>query len=179
MIRADAMPPRYGHPISYFKTAYGMILLREDILGPDRFDPAFRKFIRDWAYRHPTPSDFFRAMASEGGEDLDWFWRGWFFETWPLDMAVVGVTYPGGDPSKGAAIEVANDGQLVLPATLRITFVDGSTRDVRLPAETWIQSGAHTVNLDSTQPIRSVALDPAHRLPARDRTKMTWTAPGG
>ena len=57
-----------------------MVLLREDILGPDRFDPAFRKFIRDWAYRHRTPSDFFRAMESEGGEDLDWFWRGWFFE---------------------------------------------------------------------------------------------------
>jgi hypothetical protein len=177
MIRADAMPPRYGHPISYFKTAYGLVLLREDVLGPDRFDPAFRKFIRDWAYKHPTPSDFFRAMASEGGEDLDWFWRGWFFESWPLDMAITSVSYEGGDPAKGAKIDVANMGQLVAPATLRVVFADGSTRDIRMPAETWIQSGAHTFALDSTQPIKSAVLDPDHRLPARDRTKMSWAAP--
>jgi hypothetical protein len=177
MIRADAMPGRHGHPVSYFKTAYGLVLLREDILGPDRFDPAFRKFIRDWAYKHPTPSDFFRAMASEGGEDLDWFWRGWFFNQWPLDMAVTGVSYEGGDPTKGAKIDVVNAGQLVAPATLRVTFADGSTRDVRLPAETWIQSGAHTVTLDSSQPVKSAVLDPDHRLPARDRTKMSWTTP--
>jgi hypothetical protein len=177
MIRADAMPPRYGHPISYFKTAYGLVLLREDILGPDRFDPAFRKFIRDWAYKHPTPSDFFREMASEGGEDLDWFWRGWFFERWPLDMAITDVSYEGGDPAKGAKIDVANMGQLVAPATLRVVFADGSTRDIRMPAETWIQSGAHSFALDSTQPIKSAVLDPDRRLPARDRTKMSWTAP--
>ncbi|HLK25328.1 MAG TPA: M1 family metallopeptidase [Caulobacteraceae bacterium] len=177
MIRGDVMPIRYGHPISYFKTAYGLVLLREDILGPDRFDGAFRKFIRDWAYKHPTPSDFFRAMASEGGEDLDWFWRGWFFESWPLDMAVTGVTYPGGSAAKGASIDIANYGQLILPATLRATFADGSTRDVRVPAETWIQSGNRSIPLDSTQPLRSVVLDPDHRLPARDRAKMTWTPP--
>ena len=59
-----------GHPVSYFKSALGLVLLREQILGPERFDPAFRKFIRDWAYKHPSPSDFFRAMESEGGEDL-------------------------------------------------------------------------------------------------------------
>ncbi|HXQ10989.1 MAG TPA: M1 family metallopeptidase [Caulobacteraceae bacterium] len=177
MVRADVMPARYGHPISYFKTAYGLVLLREDILGPDRFDPAFRKFIRDWAYKHPTPSDFFRAMASEGGEDLDWFWRGWFFEQWPLDMAITNVGYEGGDPAKGAKIDVANLGQLVAPATLRVVFADGASRDIRMPAETWIQSGAQTVALDSTQPIKSAVLDPDHRLPARDRTKMSWTAP--
>ncbi|HEY5008461.1 MAG TPA: M1 family metallopeptidase, partial [Caulobacteraceae bacterium] len=93
MTRPVVIPGQYGHPISYFKTAYGMILLREDILGPDRFDPAFRKFIRDWAYKHPKPADFFRAMESEGGEDLSWFWRGWFYNNWPHDLAVDGVSY--------------------------------------------------------------------------------------
>ena len=176
MIRGDAMPGRYGHPVSYFKTAFGLRLLREDILGPERFDTAFRKFIRDWAYKHPTPSDFFRAMASEGGEDLDWFWRGWFFERWPLDMAITGIGYEGGDPATGAHVDLMNMGQLVAPATLRVVFADGSTRDIHLPAETWIQSGAHSVALDSTQPIKSAVLDPDHRLPAADRSKMSWTA---
>ena len=65
-----------------------MTLLREQILGPERFDWAFRKYISDWAYKHPSPSDFFRAMESEGGEDLAYFWRGWYMNNWTLDMAV-------------------------------------------------------------------------------------------
>ena len=56
--------------------------------GPDRFDWAFRKYIRDWAYKHPSPSDFFREMQSEGGEDLGWFWRGWYLNNWKYDVAV-------------------------------------------------------------------------------------------
>jgi hypothetical protein len=67
MTRADSIPFTYSHPVSYFKTAFGIVLLREDILGPERFDPAFRKFIRDWAYKHPQPSDFFRAIDSVNG----------------------------------------------------------------------------------------------------------------
>jgi Peptidase family M1 domain len=178
MTRADAMPGRYGHPIFYFKTAYGLILLREDIMGPERFDQAFRKFIRDWAYKHPQPADFFRAMESEGGEDLSWFWRGWFYENWSLDLAVDGVTYVGGDPAKGAQVAISNRGQLVLPAKLRLTFADGKTRDIAVPPETWIQSGKHVFTIDSTTALASAVIDPDHRLPDRDWTNNTWkTAP--
>ena len=177
MTRADAIPFEYGHPISYFKTAFGLILLREDILGPERFDPAFRKFIRDWAYKHPQPSDFFRAMDSAGGEDLSWFWRGWFFHNWPLDLALDGVTYVDGDAAKGARIAVSNRGQLVLPATMRITFKDGTTRDVSIPPETWIQSASHTFTVDGGQPIARVVIDPDRRIPQRDRSHAAWSAP--
>jgi hypothetical protein len=177
MTRADSIPFTYGHPVSYFKTAFGLKLLREDIIGPERFDPAFRKFIRDWAYKHPQPSDFFRAMDSESGEDLSWFWRGWFFNNWALDLALDGVTYVDGDPAKGAAIAVSNRGQLVLPATMRITFKDGTTRDVMIPAETWIQSASHAFAVDSGQPIASVTIDPERTIPERDRSHATWSAP--
>jgi len=115
MTRADATPGLYGHPVAYFKTAYGLTLLREDILGPDRFDPAFRKFIRDWAYKHPKPSDFFRAMESQGGEDLSWFWRGWFFNNWSHDLSVDRVIYVDGDPAKGAHVSVSNLGNWCCP----------------------------------------------------------------
>ena len=91
LTRADAIREKYRHPVTYFKSALGLVLLREQILGPDRFDPAFRKFIKDWAYKHPSPSDFFRAMESEGGEDLSYWWRGWYFNNWSLDMAAKGV----------------------------------------------------------------------------------------
>lgn len=177
MTRADSISFAYGHPISYFKTAFGLKLLREDILGPDRFDQAFRKYIRDWAYKHPQPSDFFRAMDSESGEDLSWFWRGWFFHNWALDLTLDSVTYVDGDPAKGARIAVSNRGQLVLPATMRIAFKDGTTRDVVMPAETWIQSGTHTFTVDAGQPIASVIIDPDGRLPESDRAHARWSAP--
>ncbi|HSI18168.1 MAG TPA: M1 family metallopeptidase, partial [Sphingomonas sp.] len=61
----DVMGEKYRHSVSYFKTALGLRLLRDVILGPDRFDPAFRKYTADWAFKHPSPSDFFRAMSSE------------------------------------------------------------------------------------------------------------------
>jgi hypothetical protein len=88
LTRADAFPGQLGHPVQYFKGAYGNMLLREQILGPERFDWAFRKYIRDWAFKHPAPSDFFRAMESEGGEDLSYFWRGWYMNNWTLDVTV-------------------------------------------------------------------------------------------
>ena len=176
MARADAVPAAYSHPISYFKCAFGLELLRNDILGPDRFDPAFRKFIRDWAFKHPQPADFFRTMNSEGGEDLSWFWRGWFFNNWTHDLAVTSVTYVDDDPSKGAHIAVGNLGRLVLPATMRITFKDGSQRDMTIPVETWIQSATHTFALDTTAAIVNVTIDPDGRLPDRDRANNSWSA---
>ena len=97
LMPADAYTVELTHPVSYFKGAYGMVLLREQILGPERFDWAFRKYIRDWAFKHPSPSDFFRAMNSEGGEDLDWFWRGWYMHNWRMDLAVEKIDGQHGD----------------------------------------------------------------------------------
>ncbi len=173
MTRADAIREKYRHPIPYFKSAFGLRLLREDILGPQRFDFAFRKFIRDWAYKHPSPSDFFRAMSSEGGEDLDYFWRGWYFNNWTLDLAVTDAKYVDGDASKGLQVTVENRGQLVLPATLELVLKDGTKADVAVPAETWIQNTSHIFTFPTTQPVTSVTIDPAHVLPDMDRSNNT------
>ncbi|MGH8149206.1 MAG: M1 family metallopeptidase [Steroidobacteraceae bacterium] len=170
LTRADQVRERYRHPLTYFKSALGLVLLREQILGPRRFDWAFRKFIRDWSWRHPTPSDFFRAMDSAAGEDLSWFWRGWYFHNWTLDLAVKGVRPVEGDWRKGALVTVANLDPLVLPAVVEIDFADGSRKRVRLPAETWIQQGTATLRLDSTAPVTRVVVDPDHVLPDRDRS---------
>lgn len=170
MTRADAFPRDLLHPVAYFKTAYGLVLLREQILGPERFDQAFKKYIRDWAFKHPSPSDFFRAMESEGGEDLSYFWRGWFFHNWTFDMAVKDAKYVDGDDRKGVSVTIANLGQLVLPSTVQVSFADGSNTRVKLPAETWLTSGTHTFTLASNQPVVSVVVDPDHALPDNDRS---------
>lgn len=175
MTRADAILEKYRHPVTYFKSALGLVLLRDQILGPERFDWAFRRFVRDWAFKHPAPSDFFRAMESEAGEDLSWFWRGWYFNNWSLDLAVKGVAYRDGDPAKGALVTFQNLDRLVLPATVQIDFKDGSQKRMRLPAETWILKTEATVPVDSTQPIVSVTVDPDHVIPDRNRTNNTLT----
>ncbi len=170
LTRADAIIEKYRHPVTYFKSAFGLILLREQILGAERFDWAFRHFIREWAFRHPQPADFFRAMESEGGEDLSWFWRGWYLNNWSLDLAVQGVAYTDGNPAQGAQVTIANLDRLVLPAVVQVEFQDGSRTRVRLPAETWIRKKVTTLYLDSTQPIREVIIDPDHLIPDKDRT---------
>ena len=168
--RADTVIEKYRHPVTYFKSALGLVLLREEILGPERFDPAFRRFIAAWAFKHPTPSDFFRAMESEAGEDLSWWWRGWYFNNWQLDLAVAKAAYVDGEPAKGVLVTVEARDKLVIPATLRIDFADGSHRDLRLPAETWIRQRATTIPVDTNKPIAAVTIDPDHRLPDHDRS---------
>jgi aminopeptidase N len=171
MSRADTIVEKYRHPVTYFKTALGMVLLREQILGPERFDPAFRRFIAAWAFRHPTPADFFRAMESEAGEDLSYFWRGWFYNNWQMDLAVTGITpFPKDAAFKGSSVTVASLDKLVMPVTLRVAFADGSSRDVRLPAETWIRQGSTQVPVISDSPVVRAELDPDHKLPDKNRS---------
>jgi hypothetical protein len=177
LTRAEQVRETYRHSVTYFKSALGLTLLREQILGPERFDWAFRKFIRDWTYRHPSPSDFFRAMESAGGEDLSWFWRGWYFNNWTLDLAVTGAAAAEGGWQNGAAISIVNRDPLVMPAVIEVGFVDGSTRRIELPVETWIKTAGADIRIDSTQPVTSVTVDPDHRLPDRDRANNVWKAP--
>jgi len=165
---ADGYTGRLGHPVSYFKGAYGNVLLREQILGPERFDWAFRKYIRDWAFKHPSPSDFFRAMQSEGGEDLGWFWRGWYMNNWKFDLAVTKID--------GATMTIANKDQLVLPATVEVKFKDGTSERFRLPWETWLSKGEYVWSSDDKKPIASVTIDPDHKLPDDDRSNNTKSA---
>ncbi|MDT0497952.1 M1 family metallopeptidase [Algiphilus sp. W345] len=175
LIRADAIAEKYRHSISYYKSALGLILLREQILGPERFDWAFRKFIADWAFKHPSPSDFFRAMDSAGGEDLSWFWRGWYLNNWTLDLATTGVHAVDGDDAKGYTVTIANLDRLVMPATVQIDFADGTQQRERLPAEAWLQKTEVGIHVD--RPVARVSVDPDHLIPDRNRDNNVYEAP--
>jgi hypothetical protein len=73
---------------AYGKPATALNILRETILGRELFDFAFATYAKRWAYKHPTPADFFRTMEDASGVDLDWFWRGWFYSTDPVDISI-------------------------------------------------------------------------------------------
>ncbi|MEZ4993775.1 MAG: M1 family metallopeptidase [Saprospiraceae bacterium] len=78
---------------AYTKTAAGLNMLRETIMGRERFDYAFKEYCRRWAFKHPTPADFFRTMENAGGMDLDWFWRGWFYSTDATDISLDSIQW--------------------------------------------------------------------------------------
>jgi hypothetical protein len=165
----DLISEKYRHAISYFKPAYGLVLLREQILGPARFDAAFRHYIAAWAYKHPDPSDFFRLMSSEAGEDLGYFWRAWFFNNDTLDLAVGAVSYIDGDAGKGLEVQVIDRDPLVLPSTLEVRYTDGTSFRVRVPVEAFFRSPTASFTLPTTKPVKDVTIDPDHVLPDHDR----------
>ncbi|MCU0444342.1 MAG: M1 family metallopeptidase [Microscillaceae bacterium] len=76
---------------AYGKPATALNILRETVMGRELFDYAFKEYARRWAFKHPTPADFFRTMEDASGVDLDWFWRGWFFTTEPCDISIEDV----------------------------------------------------------------------------------------
>ncbi|MDG6094047.1 M1 family metallopeptidase [Acetobacter sp. AN02] len=173
MDTVESVPETWRHPVTYFKGAYGLTLLREQILGPARFDPAFRRYIATWAFRHPTPSDFFRFMNSETGEDLSWFWRGWYFENHAPDYALRKVV-SGKDEAR---VTVANRGLLPLPVDLEVTWADGRHVRLRIPAQTWEHQQEVELRVPGGGQVRSAVLDPDHVIPLSDRSDDSFTAP--
>ena len=89
-------------PNAYTKPATGLNILRETIMGRDLFDYSFKEYARRWAFKHPTPADLFRTMEDASAEDLDWFWRGWFYSIDPCDIAIDTVKHAVYDASATA-----------------------------------------------------------------------------
>jgi hypothetical protein len=156
--------------LAYRKPGYGLIMLREVVLGPERFDAAFTEYIRRWAYRHPQPADFFRTIEEVAGADLDWFWRGWFLSTDVLDQAIDNVEVS----LDGSAITLLNRAGLVMPVVLELGFADGASERVALPVEIWATSDSYLLPLERR--VVSVTIDPDVKLPDMDRSNNQWRA---
>jgi hypothetical protein len=155
----------------YQKPALMMSLLRDEVMGRDRFDRAFREYTRVWAFKHPTPADFFRLMRDGSGMDLDWFWRGWIYTTARLDQSVDSVV---ARPDGGSNVVLGSRGQMVMPAELALTFDDGSTTVVRLPVQMWNLGRSFGYRVPGTKRVRRAQVDPRRVLPDVDRANDAW-----
>ncbi len=176
MTYPDVIQPRDLGQLAYYKPALGLYMLRETVLGPERFDYAFRTYIDRWAFRHPTPADFFRSMNDAPGEDLGWFWKEWFYNNWTLDQAVEDVKYVNSDPGNGADITISNNSQMVMPAVVEVKEQNGNTGRVNLPVEIWQRGGKWTFHYNSTSMIKSVEIDPDKSLPDVNPDNNIWTS---
>ncbi len=166
MTYPDHMQGRSLGFLAYAKPGAGLVLLRDVILGPERFDPAFRKYVADWAFKHPTPADFFRSIEDGVGEDLSWFWRGWFYSTDVLDQAVDSVVAD----SAGSRVFLSNQAGLVMPADVEVTFTDGTTERHTLPVEVWVGQDFYTLTVPGERLVQCATVDPGARLPDVDRS---------
>ncbi len=165
MTLPDVTPDEFSGMSEYEKPALALTILREQILGEERFDYAFQTYIKRWAFKHPTPWDFFHTMDNAAGEDLSWFWNEWFFTTWKLDQAVKGIDYINGNPAEGATITIDNLEEMAMPVTIAVKEENGKTGIVKLPAEIWQKGGEWTFPYKSTSKIISAVIDPDHTLP--------------
>jgi hypothetical protein len=169
----DRVPPARLGLSQYFKPTAALQILRREVLGPEAFDDAFRTYIRRWAFKHPTPADFFRTMEDASGRRLDWFWRDFFLENPKFDQAVGDVAV-GSDGS--AIVTYVNHARGVLPIRARFTFADGSTQEFDYPAEVW---STNTASYQRTyqfggKRLTRIELDPDKRLIDIDRGNNVW-----
>jgi len=172
----DVTQPSFLGTAAYEKPSLALDILRHYILGEERFDSAFRIYIARWAFKHPTPWDFFRTMENVSGEDLSYFWRPWFFTNDKLDQGVADIKYVSGDPSKGALITLVNNQQMVLPVPLRIVQENGTIDSLTLPVEIWQRGGKWTFLYRSTSRIKQVIVDPDHGYPDINPSNNTFVA---
>jgi len=111
-------------PNAYSKPAAALNILRETIMGRKLFDYAFKEYARRWAFKHPTPADFFRTMEDASGEDLDWFWRGWFYGTDACDISIDSVKFAKADVT--AEVKPTSEVMVSLPKPQVSAFEDVS-----------------------------------------------------
>jgi len=175
-INPDRIDPRLLGENAYVKTAVGLQLLREEILGHEAFDDAFRTYTARWAFKHPSPTDFFHTMENVSGRRLDWFFREWFIENPLFDQAIdTVVTQPRGDTTQ-VAVVYGNRARGVLPIHARFTFSDGTTQDFDYPAEVWSTNTVHYLRHYEFpgKRVTRIELDPDKRLPDIDRGNNAW-----
>jgi hypothetical protein len=159
---------------AYLKPSQMLHALRDLVLGPERFDEAFREYIRRWAFKHPTPWDFFHTMENVSGEDLGWFWRGWVFNTWKVDQSVKTVKYPEDNPANGAMITLENVEKMPMPVSVLVREANGKEHRINLPVEIWQRGAEWTFKAPTSSEIKDLVLDPDKKLPDWNRDNNKW-----
>ncbi|WP_159799047.1 M1 family metallopeptidase [Flavobacterium sp. MK4S-17] len=155
---------------AYYKPATGLIMLREYILGHERFDNAFRAYIKAWAYKHPQPTDFYNCMENVAGENLNWFWRGWFISNANIDLGISKVT----DNSDSTIITFTNKGEMPMPVVFKIIFEDDTQETRTLPVEVWQRQNEWDYLVKSPKKIKVIDIDPGRYTPDINGSDNSW-----
>jgi aminopeptidase N len=159
---------------AYYKPGMMMTVLRDAVLGPERFDAALKEYVHRWAFKHPTPWDFFHTMENVAGEDLSWFWRSWVLNSYKFDVAVNEVVKSSEGKGNEYSIQLQLNEKMPLPVTVEITDVKGKKYNVNLPVEVWQRGGVWTFPVSLSAAVAKVEADPGKLLPDIDRENNVW-----
>ena len=178
MTPADRIDPDALGAMAYRKPGAVLLALRAAVVGRDVMDRAMREYARRWAFKHPTPADFFRTVENVSGQDLGWFWRAFFYGTDVLDIAVDGVSMRQAAGENVVEVHLRRATSIPFPVTMRLKLDDRSTTDIRLPVEIWTRTDRYTATIPVRRAVVGVRLWPDPNVPdVNARTTCGATLP--
>ncbi len=170
----DRVPPGALGTIGYRKPAAVLLALRNHVVGRASFDQAMREYTAAWAFKHPTPADFFRSIESSTGEDLAWFWRGFFYTNEVLDIGIDSASTVSRDGRHLALIQLRKHTSIPFPVEMRLKLSDGSTQDVHLPVDIWFLGDQYTAAIPVRAPLAGARLWPDGTVPDFNSSNDGW-----
>jgi len=177
MTPPDRIDARALGAIGYRKPGAVLLALRNNVVGKETFDRAFREYIRRWSYKHPAPADFFRTVENVSGMDLGWYWKAFFYGTGRLDIGIDSVTMRLQQGESFAVIALRRNSAVPFPVHLRLRFADASTQDVGLPVEIWSQGDRYEAVIAVKAPVVGARLWPEDVVPDWNAGNDTWGTP--
>ena len=180
MTPADRVPPGAYGAMAYDKPAVVMLALRDHVVGRATFDEALREYVRRWAFKHPTPGDFFRTVENVSGRDLAWYWRAFYYSTDVLDIGVDSARTAATRDGLRAIIELTKHTTVPFPVEMRLKLADGSVLDVTLPVEIWTGGDRYEASIAVQSAVVGVRLWPDPTVPDWQPANDVWgDAPEG
>lgn len=184
MVPPDRIEASALGAVGYRKPGAVLLTLRNAVLDPTTFDEAFRLYIQRWAFKHPTPADFFRSIENYSGEDLSWFWRSFMYSDDVLDIGIDSVTTVADstapDSAAGAPliarIALRQVTSIPFPVRLRLALSDGTTKDVRFPVQVWGRGPTFTAAVPVSSRVTGARLWPEQNVPDFNPANDTWGA---
>jgi hypothetical protein len=172
MRHGDRYPDRGAYGFASYSKSAAILHQLQSLLGDGVFFAAFRKYARDWAFKHPYPQDFFNAFGQAAGQDLGWFFRTWYYETWTLDQAVTDVA----DVDGATEVVVSDLGEATYPTVVEATYADGRTERQQIDVGHWL-AGHRTKRLRFGPGVSRVELNPGRITLDLSRDNDVWERP--
>lgn len=162
----------YAYNIATYSKPASLLFALQGVLGTTLFNKAWQEYIARWAYKHPSPYDFFHTVEDVTGKNLDWFWQSWYYETWVLDQAVESVI----TTEDTVAVVISDLGNVPMPVDLTITLADDTVIEKRISQEVWLQ-GRRSIEITFpiTSEVLEIAIDKNGNFPDINRNNNIWS----
>jgi len=177
MTAPDHITEKGYDAVGYRKPGAVLLTLRDNVIGRETMDRAMREYVHRWAFKHPTPADCFRTIENVSGQDLSWFWRGFFYSTDVLDIGIDNVVNSEQDGSQVAVVTLSKNTSIVFPVSMRLALANGSTQDVHLPVDIWSRGNVFKAVVQVKSAVTGARLWPDGLVPDWNPKNDTWGAP--